>query len=66
MNIIFKLLLWLLVAFIVGVVFGKFYAAGSVLDAQILEKSSMESETLVDNFIPLEDSSQLNLDSLET
>ena len=66
MNIIFILLIWLSVAVVVGIAFGKFCAAGSGRDAQIPEKMSMESEALLDNFTPLEDSSELSLDSLET
>ena len=58
MNSIFILLVWLVVAFIIGVVFGKFCAVGSGLDAQILEKFSMESDTLMDNLIPLDDSAE--------
>jgi hypothetical protein len=42
--------------FVIGVVFGKFCAVGSGLNAQILEKFSMESDTLMDNLIPLDDS----------
>ena len=56
MNSIFILLVWLLVAFVVGVFFGKLCAAGSGLDAQILAKFSMESDTLMDNLIPSEES----------
>jgi len=66
LNIIFILLIWLSVAVVVGIAFGKFCAAGSGRDAQIPEKMSMESEALLDNFTPLEDSSELSLDSLET
>ena len=66
MNIIFILLIWLSVAVVVGIAFGKFCAAGSGRNAQIPEKMSMESEALLDNFTPLEDSSELSLDSLET
>ena len=58
MNIIFILLIWLSVAVVVGIAFGKFCAAGSGRDAQIPEKRSMESDALVDNIIPLEDSSE--------
>jgi hypothetical protein len=43
-------------SFVIGVVFGKFCAVGSGLNAQILEKFSMESDTLMDNLIPLDDS----------
>jgi hypothetical protein len=56
MNSIFILLVWLIVAFVIWVVFGKFCAVGSGLDAQILEKFSMESDTLMDNLIPIDDS----------
>jgi hypothetical protein len=56
MNSIFILLVWLIVAFVIGVVFGKFCAVGSGLDAQILEKFSMESDTLMNNLIPIDDS----------
>ena len=56
MNSIFILLVWLVVAFVIGVVFGKFCAVGSGLYAQILEKFSMESDTLMDNLIPIDDS----------
>jgi len=58
MNVIFMLLVWLLVAFVIGVVFGKFCAVGSGLDAQIPEKMSIEFETSVDNVAPQEDSSE--------
>jgi hypothetical protein len=56
MNSIVILLVWLVVAFVIGVVFGKFCAVGSGLNAQILEKFSMESDTLMDNLIPIDDS----------
>ena len=56
MNSIFIILVWLLVAFVIGVAFGKLCAAGSGLSAQILAKFSMESDTLMDNFIPIEES----------
>jgi hypothetical protein len=56
MNSIVILLVWLVVAFVIGVVFGKFCAVGSGLNAQILEKFSMESDTLMNNLIPLDDS----------
>ena len=56
MNSLFILLVWLAVAFIIGVIFGKFCAVGSGLDPQILEKFSMESDTLMDNLIPIDDS----------
>jgi hypothetical protein len=55
-NSIVILLVWLVVAFVIGVVFGKFCAVGSGLNGQILEKVSMESDTLMDNLIPLDDS----------
>ena len=58
MNVILMLTVWLLVAFVIGVVFGKFCAVGSGLDAQILEKFSMESDTLMDNLIPIDDSAE--------
>jgi hypothetical protein len=56
MNSIVILLVWLVVAFVIGVVFGKFCAVGSGLNGQILEKFSMESDTLMNNLIPLDDS----------
>lgn len=56
MNSIFILFVWLVVAFVIGVVFGKFCAVGSGLDTQVLEKFSMESDTLMDNLIPIDDS----------
>ena len=56
MNSIVILLVWLVVAFVIGVVFVKFCAVGSCLNGQILEKFSMESDTLMDNLIPLDDS----------
>ena len=56
MNSIVIVLVWLVVAFVIGVVFGKFCAVGSGLNGQILEKLSMESDTLMDNLIPLDDS----------
>ena len=58
MNVIFMLLVWLLVAFVVGIAIGKFCAAGSRRDAQIPEKMSIESETSIDSFTPQEDSSE--------
>ena len=57
MNVIFMLLVWLLVAFVVGIAIGKFCAAGSRRDAQIPEKMSIESETSIDSVTPQEDSS---------
>jgi hypothetical protein len=54
MNSIVILLVWLVVAFVIGVVL--FCAVGSGLNAQILEKFSMESDTLMDNLIPIDDS----------
>ena len=56
MNSVFILFVWLVVAFVIGVVFGKFCAVGSGLDAQVLEKFSMESDTLMDNLIPIDGS----------
>ena len=56
MNSLFILLVWLVVAFVIGVVFGKFCAVGSGLNGQILEKFSMESDTLMNNLIPIDDS----------
>jgi hypothetical protein len=56
MNSIVIVLVWLVVAFVIGFVFGKFCAVGSGLDAQILAKFSMESDTLMDNLIPIDDS----------
>ena len=56
MHSIFILLVWLLIAFVIGIVFGKFCAAGSGLNTKILAKFSMESDTLMDNFIPIEES----------
>jgi hypothetical protein len=56
MNSIVIVLVWLVVAFVIGVVFGKFCAVGSGLNGQILEKFSMESDTLMDNLIPIDDS----------
>ena len=56
MNSVLILFVWLVVAFVVGVVFGKFCAVGSGLDAQVLEKFSMESDTLMNNLIPIDDS----------
>ena len=56
MSAILIVLVWLLVAFVIGVAFGKFCAAGSGLDPRVLEKFSMESDTLMNNFIPMEGS----------
>jgi hypothetical protein len=56
MNSVLILLVWLVVAFVIGVVFGKFCAVGSGLNGQILEKFSMESDTLMNNLIPIDDS----------
>ena len=58
MNVIFMLLVWLLVAFVVGIAIGKFFAAGSRRDAQIPEKMSIESETSIDSVTPQEDPSE--------
>jgi len=58
MNVIFMLLVWLLVAFVVGIAIGKFCAAGSRRDAQIPEKMSIESETSIDSVTPQEDPSE--------
>ena len=58
MNVIFMLLVWLLVAFVVGIAIGKFCAAGSRRDAQIPRTMSIESETSIDSFTPQEDSSE--------
>jgi len=52
------LLVWLLVAFVVGIAIGKFCAAGSRRDAQIPEKMSIESETSIDSVTPQEDPSE--------
>ena len=57
MNVIFMLLLWLLLAFVVGIAFGKFLAFGSRSDARIPKKMSIESETSIDSVTPQEDSS---------
>jgi len=54
MTVIFVLLVWLSVAFVVGISFGKFCAAGSGRNAKIPEKMSMESETSADNVRRLE------------
>jgi hypothetical protein len=59
MNVILMLLVWLLVAFVIGVVFGKFCAVGSGLDAQIPEKMTIESDTPVDNIALQKDSSDV-------
>lgn len=56
MSSVFIVFVWLVVAFVIGVVFGKFCAVGSGLDAQVLEKFSMESDTLMNNLIPIDDS----------
>ena len=56
MNSILIIFVWLVVAFVIGVVFGKFCAVGSGLDPQILEKFRIASDTLMDNLIPIEDS----------
>jgi hypothetical protein len=57
MNVIFMLLLWLLLAFVVGIAFGKFLAVGSRSDARIPKKMNIESETSIDSVTPQEDSS---------
>ena len=59
MNVILMLLVWLLVAFVVGIAIGKFCAVGSRRDAQIPEKMSLEFETPVDNIAPQKDSSEV-------
>jgi hypothetical protein len=59
MNVIFMLLVWLLVAFVVGIAIGKFCAVGSRRDSLIPEKMSIESETSVDNVEPQKDSSEV-------
>ena len=55
MNSIFIVLAWLLVAFVIGVAFGKFCAAGNGFDTRYLSKLDIESDTLVDNLTPIED-----------
>jgi hypothetical protein len=59
MNVILMLLVWLFVAFVIGVVFGKFCAVGSGLDAQVTEKMSIESENPLDNIAPQKDPSDV-------
>jgi hypothetical protein len=54
MNSIFIILVWLLVAFAIGVTFGKFCAAGNGFDTRYLSKLDIESDTLVDNLTPIE------------
>jgi hypothetical protein len=54
MNIILVLIVWLSVAIVVGISFGKFCAAGSGRDAKIPRKMSMESETSANNVRRLE------------
>lgn len=56
MNAILILLVWLVVALVIGIAFGRFCAAGSGFTAQNLKKISMESDTLMDNLIPIEES----------
>ena len=54
MNSILIILVWLLVAFVIGVTFGKFCAAGNGFDTRYLSKLDIESDTLVDNLTPIE------------
>ena len=56
MNLILILLVWLLVAFVTGVVFGKFCPVGSRFDALYPSKLEKESDTLVNNLTPTEGS----------
>ena len=56
MNAILIILVWLLVAFVIGIGFGKFCAAGNVFDTRYLLKFDIKSDTLVDNLTPVEGS----------
>jgi hypothetical protein len=56
MNLIFILLVWLFVAFITGVLFGKFCAVGNRSDALYPSKCKIESDTLANNLTPTEGS----------
>ena len=56
MNIIFILLIWLLVALVIGVGVGKFLAVGNRFDFLYLSKMETESDTLANNLTPTEDS----------
>ena len=54
MNAIFIIVVWLLVAFVVGITFGKFCAAGNGFDTRCLSKLDIKLDTLVDNLAPIE------------
>ena len=56
MNLILILLVWLLVAFVTGIVFGKFCAVGNRFDALYPSKLEKESGTLANNLTPTEGS----------
>ena len=58
MTAIFIILVWLLIAFVVGVTFGKFCAAGNGLDTRCLSKLDIKFDTLVDNLTPIEDQAE--------
>jgi len=55
MNLIFILLVWLLVAFVMGIAFGKFCAVGNGFDARYLSKCEKEPDILANNLTPIED-----------
>ena len=46
--------IWLLAAFVVGVAFGRFCAAGTGLDVRLLSTFGRQSDTLIDNLTPTE------------
>lgn len=56
MKIAFILGIWLLAAFVVGVAFGRFCAAGTGLDVQLLSSLGRQFDTLEDNLSPTENS----------
>ena len=56
MNLMLILLIWLLVACVTGVVFGKFCAVGNRFDALYPSKLEKESDTLASNLTPTEGS----------
>ena len=46
--------IWLLAAFVVGVAFARFCAAGTGLDVRLLSTFGTQSDTFADNLTPTE------------
>lgn len=54
METVLILVAWLFVAFVIGILFGKFCAAGNAFDVQILSYLGIESDTFVEDSTPAE------------